>query len=196
MCSEPGRLTVLASARPEDAAVIIDRLGRYSETAATWGPYRIAEVAKPPVRERVLVADHEADLFAGPLREVVAGRARAGHAHAAELRVLADTLIDYREEFLLLVDGEPARRELALNIDSAGTLMNSRHPSQDFCTAMNTRYDSDAPPSRVTGVSRMPGSCMPTLPIRVDAVGSVLQRGEEGIAKVRGRVREHPLVRS
>jgi ABC-type multidrug transport system fused ATPase/permease subunit len=77
--AEPGRLTVLASARPEDAAVIIDRLGRYSETAATWGPYRIAEVAKPPVRERILVADHEADLFAGPLRDVVAGRTRAGN---------------------------------------------------------------------------------------------------------------------
>jgi ABC-type multidrug transport system fused ATPase/permease subunit len=77
--AEPGRLTVLASARPEDAAAIIDRLGRYSETAATWGPHRIAAVAKPPVRERILVADHEADLFAGPLRDVIAGRTRAGN---------------------------------------------------------------------------------------------------------------------
>jgi ABC-type multidrug transport system fused ATPase/permease subunit len=76
--AEPGRLTVLASARLEDAAVIIDRLGRYGETAATWGPHRIAEVAKPPVRERILVADHEADLFAGLLRDVVAGRTTAG----------------------------------------------------------------------------------------------------------------------
>lgn len=76
--AEPGRLTVLASARPEDTAMIIDRLGRYCETAATWGPHRIAEVAKPLVRERILVADHEADLFAGPLRDVVAGGTRAG----------------------------------------------------------------------------------------------------------------------
>jgi ABC-type multidrug transport system fused ATPase/permease subunit len=76
--AEPGRLTVLASARPEDTAEIIDRLGRYGPTAATWGPYRIAEVAKPPVRERILVADHEADLFAGTLRDVVAGRTGAG----------------------------------------------------------------------------------------------------------------------
>jgi ABC-type multidrug transport system fused ATPase/permease subunit len=76
--AEPGRLTVLASARPEDTAVIIERLGRYGETAATWGPYEIAGVAKPAVRERILVADHEADLFAGTLREVVAGRMTAG----------------------------------------------------------------------------------------------------------------------
>jgi ABC-type multidrug transport system fused ATPase/permease subunit len=76
--AEPGRLTVLASARPEDSAAIIDRLGRYGSTEVTWGPSRIAEMAKPPVRERVLVADHEADLFAGTLREVVAGRTKAG----------------------------------------------------------------------------------------------------------------------
>jgi ABC-type multidrug transport system fused ATPase/permease subunit len=75
--AEPGRLTVLASARPEQAAAIIDRLGRYGETAATWGPYEIAGVAKHPVRERILVADHEADLFSGTLRDVVAGRTGA-----------------------------------------------------------------------------------------------------------------------
>jgi ABC-type multidrug transport system fused ATPase/permease subunit len=71
--AEPGRLTMLASARLHDATAIIDRLGRYAETAATWGPYRIAEVAKPAVRERILVAEHDADLFAGTLRDVVAG---------------------------------------------------------------------------------------------------------------------------
>lgn len=77
--AEPGRLTVLASARPEDPAVIIDRLGRYGETAAAWGAYRVAEVAKPAVRERILVADHEANLFAGTLRDVVAGHTTAGN---------------------------------------------------------------------------------------------------------------------
>nr|BFE58525.1 ABC transporter ATP-binding protein [Dactylosporangium thailandense] len=76
--AEPGRLTMLASARPHDAAAIIDRLGRYAPTAASWGSYRIAEVAKPAVRERILVADHDADLFAGTLRDVVAGCTGAG----------------------------------------------------------------------------------------------------------------------
>ncbi|MEV6929481.1 ABC transporter ATP-binding protein [Dactylosporangium sp. NPDC051485] len=76
--AEPGRLTMLVSRRAGDAAAIIDRLGRYGETAATWGPYNIAEVAKPAVRERILVADHEADLFAGTLRDAVAGGAGVG----------------------------------------------------------------------------------------------------------------------
>ncbi|GAA3454808.1 ABC transporter transmembrane domain-containing protein [Dactylosporangium matsuzakiense] len=71
--AEPGRLTMLASARPGDAIAIVDRLGRYTPSDATWGPYRIGDVAKPPVRARVLVAEHDADLFAGALRDVVAG---------------------------------------------------------------------------------------------------------------------------
>ena len=72
--AEPGRLTALAGARPEDAAAVIDRLGRYGPTDATWGGRRLADIAQAEVRSRILVADHDADLFAGPLREVVAGR--------------------------------------------------------------------------------------------------------------------------
>ncbi|GAA3239318.1 ABC transporter ATP-binding protein [Dactylosporangium siamense] len=71
--AEPGRLTALAGARPEDAAAVIDRLGRYGPTDATWGGLRLSDIARAEVRARILVADHDADLFAGPLREVVAG---------------------------------------------------------------------------------------------------------------------------
>jgi len=74
----PGRLTALAGSRTADAAEVIDRLGRYGETAATWGGVRLDTVAKPAVRERILVADHDADLFAGALREVIAGRHEPG----------------------------------------------------------------------------------------------------------------------
>ncbi|WP_433204820.1 ATP-binding cassette domain-containing protein [Dactylosporangium sp. CS-047395] len=73
--AEPGQLTMLVSARPGDAAAVIDRLGRYGPTGATWGRYRIGDVGKEAVRARILVADHDADLFAGTLREVVAGSA-------------------------------------------------------------------------------------------------------------------------
>lgn len=72
--AEPGRLTALAGDRPADTAAVIDRLGRYGPTGATWGGRRLADIARAEIRSRILVADHEADLFAGPLREVVAGR--------------------------------------------------------------------------------------------------------------------------
>jgi ABC-type multidrug transport system fused ATPase/permease subunit len=69
-----GRLTAVASARPADAAALIDRLGRFAPSAATWGGIRLDGIAPRRFRDRVLVADNEADIFAGTLREVVAGR--------------------------------------------------------------------------------------------------------------------------
>jgi ABC-type multidrug transport system fused ATPase/permease subunit len=68
------RLTAVASARPADAAAVIDRLGRFTPSDATWGGIRLDSIAPWRFRDRVLVADNEADIFAGTLREVVAGR--------------------------------------------------------------------------------------------------------------------------
>jgi ABC-type multidrug transport system fused ATPase/permease subunit len=70
----PGQLTVLASARPAESAAVVDRLGRFSGSDVTWGGILLDQVALAQVRERILVADNEADLFSGTLREVVAGR--------------------------------------------------------------------------------------------------------------------------
>lgn len=69
-----GRLTAVASARPADALAVIDRLGRFTPSEATWGGIRLDGIAPRRFRERVVVADTEADIFAGTLREVVAGR--------------------------------------------------------------------------------------------------------------------------
>jgi ABC-type multidrug transport system fused ATPase/permease subunit len=70
----PGRLTVLVSARPSQAAAVTDRLGRFTDTAVTWGTVRLDAIALEQVRDRILVADGEAELFAGTIREAVAGR--------------------------------------------------------------------------------------------------------------------------
>ncbi|MFE4801866.1 ABC transporter transmembrane domain-containing protein [Streptomyces sp. NPDC056708] len=69
----PGRLTALVSARPAESATVVDRLGRFAESAVTWGEIRLDEIDLTQVRRRILVADNEADLFAGPLREVICG---------------------------------------------------------------------------------------------------------------------------
>lgn len=76
----PGRLTALAAARPAEATAVLDRLGRFGPTDADWGGVRLDAVPLADVRRRILVADHEADLFAGPLREVVAAERTAGEA--------------------------------------------------------------------------------------------------------------------
>ncbi|TLS44224.1 ABC transporter ATP-binding protein [Streptomyces montanus] len=91
----PGRLTALAGARTAESAAVVDRLGRYTATAATWGRVRLEEIELAQIRERILVADHEADLFAGTLRDLLCGRwgpdgkdeaaiARAVHAAVAD----------------------------------------------------------------------------------------------------------------
>ncbi|WP_406332964.1 ABC transporter transmembrane domain-containing protein [Streptomyces sp. NBC_00203] len=92
----PGRLTALAGGRPAESEAVVDRLGRYAESAVTWGGVRLDEISLPRVRERILVADNEADLFAGSLRDLVSGRrdhddeaiTRAVHAAVADDIVL------------------------------------------------------------------------------------------------------------
>lgn len=71
----PGTLTALVGARAADTADVIDRLGRFTASDATWGDARLDGIDVGQIRERILVADPEAHLFAGPLREVVAVRA-------------------------------------------------------------------------------------------------------------------------
>ncbi|MFC9244691.1 ABC transporter transmembrane domain-containing protein [Streptomyces sp. NPDC057136] len=98
----PGGLTALVSARPSDSAAVVDRLGRFAGSAATWGAIRLDEIDLTQVRRRILVADNEADLFAGPLREVICGTrdrdsdtvARGVHAGMAQdiVRGLPDGL--------------------------------------------------------------------------------------------------------
>ncbi|MFJ4821179.1 ABC transporter transmembrane domain-containing protein [Streptomyces sp. NPDC088801] len=81
----PGRLTALVAEHPADAVTVLDRLGRYTPSDATWGGVRLDDIALPRLREHILLADHEADLFAGPLGESVGsgGTERSGAGNCA-----------------------------------------------------------------------------------------------------------------
>ncbi|NUO41027.1 MAG: ABC transporter ATP-binding protein, partial [Streptomyces sp.] len=73
----PGRLTALAGARPTETAEVIDRLGRYTPSRATWAGVPLDEIILAQIRQRILVADHEADVFADSLRNVIEGAGKA-----------------------------------------------------------------------------------------------------------------------
>jgi ABC-type multidrug transport system fused ATPase/permease subunit len=79
----PGRLTALACARPADTATVLDRLARYTPSQATWAGVPLDEIRLPQIRQHILLADHEADLFAGNLREVIAPFRGAGPGRSA-----------------------------------------------------------------------------------------------------------------
>lgn len=66
---QPGALTAVAAAAPEDATAIADRLGRYTDGDVTFGGADLASLPIAEVRSRILVADNGARLFSGRLRD-------------------------------------------------------------------------------------------------------------------------------
>ncbi len=128
---EPGRVTALAAARTSDAATVVDRLGGFADSAVapsghdagpvpaprsaaqdglvTWGGVRLDEIAIAPIRARILVADNEADLFAGPLRDVVSGRTDADPAaimHAIRAAMADEILEGLPDGLDSVIDGQ------------------------------------------------------------------------------------------
>ncbi|MFD8492943.1 ABC transporter transmembrane domain-containing protein [Amycolatopsis sp. NPDC059657] len=67
-----GQMLALAPTDPADAIALVDRLGRYTDSAATWGGTPLTRIPLADIRARILVADNDSHLFAGQLRETVA----------------------------------------------------------------------------------------------------------------------------
>ncbi|HEX5598573.1 MAG TPA: ABC transporter ATP-binding protein [Micromonosporaceae bacterium] len=76
----PGRCTALAAVVPEDAVAIAERLGRYTDGEVSLSGVPLRDLALSTVRERILVADNDAHLFAGPLRAELDPHDRASDA--------------------------------------------------------------------------------------------------------------------
>ncbi|MBU7597424.1 ABC transporter ATP-binding protein/permease [Streptomyces sp. P38-E01] len=66
-----GSFVGLVAARPAVGERATERLGRYGETSVTWGGVPLTALPLADVRAQVLVAQNEAQLFAGSLRETV-----------------------------------------------------------------------------------------------------------------------------
>jgi ABC-type multidrug transport system fused ATPase/permease subunit len=111
----PGTLTVIAASDPADAVAIADRLGRYTDAdetvavdgrvavkaggagsrGATLAGVPLKDLALAAVRERILVADNDARLFSGPLREELdPGGRRSGRVDAALTAAAAHDVVE------------------------------------------------------------------------------------------------------
>ncbi|OJF14112.1 ABC transporter ATP-binding protein [Couchioplanes caeruleus] len=90
----PGMVTAIAAAVPADAVTIADRLGHYTAAGAgtTLAGVPLKDLDLASVRERIVVADNDARLFSGPLREDLdpegTGRALAALAEASAADVV------------------------------------------------------------------------------------------------------------
>ncbi|WP_372444810.1 ABC transporter ATP-binding protein/permease [Streptomyces coffeae] len=69
----PGRLTAVVCASSADATTLAERLGRYTDSAVTLGDLPLSDLPLAEVRRRILVADNDDRLFAGPLRAELRG---------------------------------------------------------------------------------------------------------------------------
>lgn len=77
---QPRGLTALVSANSADAVAVAERLAGFTRSdgdpvrdGTTWGARPLNTIPKQDVRRRILLADNDADLFAGTLREVLSG---------------------------------------------------------------------------------------------------------------------------
>jgi ABC-type bacteriocin/lantibiotic exporter with double-glycine peptidase domain len=73
----PGVFVALVSARPAECVEVLERLACFTASDATWSGVRLDEVAIEEIRSRILLAENDAALFAGTVREAVAGRHEA-----------------------------------------------------------------------------------------------------------------------
>jgi ABC-type multidrug transport system fused ATPase/permease subunit len=91
----PGELLAIAAAVPADGTDLVDRLGRYTDSAVTWGGTPLADMPLTSVRSRILVADNDAYLFAGPLRDTVSVRDHDDQAVADAINAaMAEDIVD------------------------------------------------------------------------------------------------------
>ena len=91
---EPGLLTALVSARPEDSAAVAARLGRTvpGRHGVTWGGVGVDDLAITDVRSRILVSPADPRLFSGPLRRELGGADDDALLEALEVTDARDAL--------------------------------------------------------------------------------------------------------
>jgi ABC-type multidrug transport system fused ATPase/permease subunit len=109
---EPGILTCIVSALPDEAAAVADRLGRFgADGGVTLGGVPLEELPLETVRRRIVVSEHDPLLFSGTLRSELDpwGRARDDD------EILAAIAVANAEDVL---DASPAG--LATTVDERG----------------------------------------------------------------------------
>lgn len=97
---EGGELLAVASSDADHVAEIFDRLAAYTGTDAAFGTVPVSDMDPDELRRRVLVADHDAYLFAGTVAEVIAARDGSDRVRTAVEAASAADVVDALPEGL------------------------------------------------------------------------------------------------
>jgi ABC-type multidrug transport system fused ATPase/permease subunit len=91
---DPGHLTALVSARPEETAEIAHRLGRTTpgRHGVRWGALALDHLPIDVVRRRVVVSESDPHLFSGPVREALGGSSDEQRRRAVWVASASDAL--------------------------------------------------------------------------------------------------------
>ena len=91
---EPGRLTAIVSARPEETSVIAHRLARTTpgRHGVRWGGVPVDDLPIDEIRARIVVSESDPHLFSGPLREALGGSSDTERYAAIEVASATDAL--------------------------------------------------------------------------------------------------------
>jgi ABC-type multidrug transport system fused ATPase/permease subunit len=109
---EPGLVTALVSARPDETAALADRIGRFgSDDGVTLGGAPLDRLPLSAVRRRIVVSEADPVLFSGTLRSTLDPWRRADDArlHAAVSVANADEVVEGLPDGLDTVVDERAR---------------------------------------------------------------------------------------
>ena len=95
---EPGLLTALVSAQPQETAAIADRLGRFGDDdGVALGGVRLADLPVETVRRRIVVSEADPVLFSGTLRSELDPW---GRTNGDDARILAAISVANAEDVL------------------------------------------------------------------------------------------------
>src|ERR671912_1142320 len=91
---EPGRLTAMVSARPEETSLIAHRLARATpgRHGVRWGGVPVDDLPIDEVRARIVVSESDPHLFSGPVREALGGSSDMERYAAIEAASASDAL--------------------------------------------------------------------------------------------------------